>query len=358
MYDVTTKLEINATGNLVDLNDLVKTAAQSRAAAVVVRSPELVPHVQFLRQSTGGRFKVILAVDFDSRGSNFVLAKFHTLHPSWTEADGFDILLSPRSFAMETKNEISVLSAHLRSMNPMYELRFCINMLNFDSGAVANMLKFLHAQVDPRPNFIRLDQNTEMPARFPLEYGPKCMQIIRNVTHLPVKLSTNVTLEAIRELREFARFDVSLKQAKHIIAELRAEMRGEVRAPAVDTMEVVEESPFDGQTFEDPRGATWIYDASIADWRELSGPDHGVEIQEAEEPVSKDEDSKPYNQDEDNSEIEAANVRVIEDADGKLVVEEVSADCASAPFEDPIEQGKYAIPEVKVDAGTTTGNSE
>ncbi len=224
MYDLTSKLEINVFDRKVDPNHLVKVASQARVAAVLTSQPELIPHLQYLRASTGAPFKVILAVDFDRRGANFVISKFSEMAPVWTQADGFDIVLSPRQSPMEIKNEISVLSSHLSKVCPNAEIRYCINMLSFDSAVVENMIKFINEQNNPRPAFIRLDQSLEMGNRNIVEYATKCLQMIRRTSPIPVKASTNVTLEGIRALKgQISRFDVSLKNAEAIIAKIKAE---------------------------------------------------------------------------------------------------------------------------------------
>jgi hypothetical protein len=234
MYDLTTKLEINVFDRKVDPNHLVKVASQARVAAVVVTQPELIPHLQFLRSSTGGVFRTVLAVDFENRGSNFVIAKFAGLNQAWTQAEGFDIVLSPRANAMEIKNEVAVLTGHLSKICPAAEIRYCVNMLSFDSNAVDHMLTFINQQNSPRPAFIRIDQALEMGGRDIEEYGTKCLQIARRITPIPLKASTNVTLEGMRRLKgQIARFDVTLKNAETIIAQLKNEnLRPSV--PAVD----------------------------------------------------------------------------------------------------------------------------
>lgn len=237
MFDITSRLEINALGLNVNIPDLIKTASSARVAAVVVSVPEFVPQILAYRMTTNSTFKVILAVDFDSRGNNFTIAKFNNLHPGWQEAEGYEIVLSPRTNAMEIKNEIQSLSNFLRQINPVCEVRFVINMLTFDGGVVHNMIQFLGKQVDPRPTFIRVDQNLTMPVREAVEYGPKCHEIIRRTNPIPLKASTNIDLESIRALRStYARFDVDLNAAKKIIHQLRTEAQAPRPRPAVDTM--------------------------------------------------------------------------------------------------------------------------
>lgn len=224
MYDFTTKLEINVFDRKIDPNHLVKVASQARVAAVVVTQPELIPHLQFLRASSGGVFRTVLAVDFENKGANFVIAKFTGLNPAWTQAEGFDIVLSPRANAMEIKNEISVLTSHLSKMCPMAEVRYCVNMLSFDGKTVENMLTFINQQNSPRPALVRLDQALEMGGRDIEEYALKCLQIVRRITPIPLKASTNVTLAGMRKLKgQISRFDVTLKNAETIIAQLKNE---------------------------------------------------------------------------------------------------------------------------------------
>lgn len=236
MYEITSKLEINMFDKLVDPNHLVKIASQNRIPTIIIKNPELIPHLHFLRSSTSGfYFKVILAVDFDAKGANYVISKFANLDLSWIQADGFEIVLTPKENPIEIKNEISALSSYLKKMSPSAEVRYCINMFSFSSKVVENMVTFINQQNNPRPAFIRIDQNLETPKRDIMEYVPKCLQIIRKVCPMPVKASTNVTLESIRALSgQIERFDVSLKRAEEIVSQIKAENIRPI-VPAVDS---------------------------------------------------------------------------------------------------------------------------
>lgn len=225
MNEVTSKLEINMFDNLVDPNHLAKIASQNKIPVIIVKNPQLIPHLHFLRSSTSGSyFKVVLAVDFDSKGSNYVISKFSNFDPSWIQADGFEIVLTPKENPVEVRNEVQALSSHLKKMSPSAEVRYCINMFSFNTKIVENMISSINGQNDPRPAFIRIDQSLENPKRDIMEYAPKCLQIIRKISSFPVKASTNVTLDSVRALKDqIARFDVSLKTAELIINQLKAE---------------------------------------------------------------------------------------------------------------------------------------
>lgn len=235
MFEITSKLEINMFDKLVDPNHLVKIASQNKFPTVIIKNPQLIPHLHFLRSSTSGHFfKVVLAVDFDSKGSNYVISKFSNLDLSWVQADGFEIVLTPKENPVEVKNEIQALSSYLQKMSPIAEVRYCINMFSFSNKTVENMVTFISQQNNPRPAFIRIDQNLEAPRREIMEYAPKCLQIIRKACPVPVKASANVTLESIRALNgQIERFDVSLKRAEEIVAQIKAE-NTRPTIPAVD----------------------------------------------------------------------------------------------------------------------------
>lgn len=236
MYDITSKLEINMFDKLVDPNHLVKIASQNKFPAIIVKNPELIPHLHFLRSSTSGYyFKVILAVDFDAKGANYVVSKFANLDLSWVQADGFEIILTPKENPIEIKNEVNALSSYLKRMSPSAEVRYCLNMFSFSGKIVEDMITSINQQTNPRPAFIRIDQNLEAPRRDIMDYAPKCLQIIRKICPMPVKASANVTLEAIRALNnQIERFDVSLKRAEEIVAQIKAENTRPV-IPAVDS---------------------------------------------------------------------------------------------------------------------------
>lgn len=235
MNEITSKLEINMFDSLVDPNHLAKIASQNKIPVIIIKNPQLIPHLHFLRSSTSGSyFKVILAVDFDAKGSNYVISKFANLDLSWVQADGFEIVLTPKENPVEVRNEVQALTAHLKKMSPSAEIRYCINMFSFNTSIVENMITAINSQNNPRPAFIRIDQSLENAKRDIMEYAPKCLQIIRKISPFPVKASTNVTLDAIRALKdEIARFDVSLKTAESIINQLKSE-RIAPNIPAAD----------------------------------------------------------------------------------------------------------------------------
>lgn len=235
MNNITSKLEINMFDSLVDPNHLVKFASQNKIPVVIIKNPQLIPHIHFLRSSTTGHyFKVVLAIDFDARGSNYVISKFANLDPSWIQADGFEIVLTPKENAVEVMNEVKALTSYLKRMSPSAEIRYCINMFTFSSKVVENMILAINQQNDPRPSFIRIDQSLEASKRDIMEYAPKCLQIIRKACTFPVKASTNVTLDSIRKLNgQIERFDVSLKNAEVIVSQINAENTPAV-IPAAD----------------------------------------------------------------------------------------------------------------------------
>lgn len=235
MNNITPKLEINMFDNLVDPNHLVKFASQNKIPVVIIKNPQLIPHIHFLRSSTTGHyFKVILAIDFEAKGANYVISKFANLDPSWVQADGFEIVLTPKENAVEVANEVKALTSYLKKMSPSAEIRYCVNMFSFSTKVVENMITSINQQNNPRPSFIRIDQSLEASKRDIMEYAPKCLQIIRKICPFPVKASTNVTLDSIRKLNgQIERFDVSLKNAEAIIAQMKAESTPPV-IPAAD----------------------------------------------------------------------------------------------------------------------------
>lgn len=225
-FGITSKLELNLSDPTVPLPFAATLASKHKMAAIVLYDPTLIVPLNQLRLSSNGRYKIILAVDFPY-GANYVLEKFKQLPQEFLvdTVDGFDILLSSKTYngtipnEIEVRNEVKILRDFVQRFNKQLEVRFVVDAMTRDRELVENALKAI--KTCP-VTFIRLDHNLEMPsAKANLETISKAIERVKQHTPVPVKVSTNVTLELIKSLpSQSNRFDVSVKTAQKIIHEL------------------------------------------------------------------------------------------------------------------------------------------
>lgn len=206
--DITSKLEINYNTTRASAMVVSDFAAKNRASAIVVENAALIPPMLSARLSNRGKYKIILAVDFP-RGDNYVLSKFKSLPQEFMGADGFDIVLS-NGTENEILNEIRSLNDFLNRLNPMYNVRY---VLNVNSNSEEMTRRKLKAIMRNPPSMIRLD--AFFGGASDLE---KNLALVREYTAIPVKVSANVDYNVVRSHKQkVAAFDVTYANALKII---------------------------------------------------------------------------------------------------------------------------------------------
>ncbi len=237
-FDITSKLELNLSDPMIPIPFATELASKHKMAAIVVYDPLLVRALIQQRFSSNARWKIVLALDFP-QGARYVLEKFKQLPQDFdmTHFDGFDILLSSKTYNnavpndIEVRNEVQILRDFVHRYNRQTEVRYCIDILTRPSALIDSALK---AFKTISPAFIRLDHNLEMPVgRANLETITKAIDVVRKHTSAPIKCGTNTTLELIKALPMVSRFDVNVKQAQQIIHDLNAppvEVKTEIKA--------------------------------------------------------------------------------------------------------------------------------
>lgn len=216
MHRETARFELNLS-NRDQPMDVCVAAAKLRANAVVVGDAALIPPLLQTRMSTRGSYKVILAVDFPS-GMNFGFAnKFKHTGQAAFGCDGFDILLSSRN-DVEAINEAKSLLEQLKGLNPMYDIRFVIDIFSRDAERVKSTLKAIKKHP---PSMVRLDHNLSLPQDMSEQLIDDTVKIIREHTGVPIKFGTNLTHELLTKYyTTFANFDVNLATSNKIVQAL------------------------------------------------------------------------------------------------------------------------------------------
>jgi hypothetical protein len=265
MRDITSRLEINCNDPMIPLPVVAERASKASAAAVIIHDVNLLPPLYQTKMSSGGRWKIILAVDFPF-GEKWVLDKFKTIGSIDLEAvDGFEIMLSQKKFnnqdltEIDTLNEIQIITDFIRQMGNGLEVRFCIDYFSRSTALIENACKAFKRSA---PVLIRLDQHLDKPG-VGISTITKAIEHIRRFTPAPIKVSPNITaaledegitlLDAITELeQDVARFDVTVVQLDSIIDDLTApvsEQVEEVEKPT-EKSETETKSGTDDQTAE------------------------------------------------------------------------------------------------------------
>ena len=169
----------------------------------------------------GGNYRLICALDFP-KGANYAMDKLFRSNPDFIGADGFEILLSTGRTEIESSNEMKAIYSFLKANRPRADIRWCLRMHTADTkeieGILKNMAKF-------PPSFVRVDPHRDTP-RATIEKLKQHVETVGKHVPYPIKLSGNITLEAIQALqgeRGVKRFDVSMQQAETIVRLLKIE---------------------------------------------------------------------------------------------------------------------------------------
>ena len=218
MYNVTTKLEVNFRKGRSVATDMIgfSTLLMKYKIPVAVIDPMFIDQHLIERMRTGGQYKIITMVDFDS-GKSYSLEKLRYLPKSIFVADGIEVLLSPNRTDKESMNELKVIYEFVRNLNPLMEIRW---VFGFRTRTHQSMINFMQYLKNYPATFLRTDTNVEVPS-LDFERHKQDIEFIRQHCGIPIKVSGNITLDMIKNLPEAARFDVSVTQAKKIINELK-----------------------------------------------------------------------------------------------------------------------------------------
>lgn len=213
IHQITSKCELNvlnATTNVAYVNDL---AIRYRVPAIVC-SPEYVAPLLAQRASRGAGYQIICAVDFP-HGKNFAMDKLKRMHPDFTLADGFEVLISTGRSEIETRNELKAIHEFVKMQNRLLQIRWCLSLNHKEHelgvAALKGMDKF-------PPSYVRVDSHTNLPG-LSLEDQIKAVDLVKQYVPFPVKASGNITAEVVEALgKKAARFDLDIEGFKKLVA--------------------------------------------------------------------------------------------------------------------------------------------
>jgi len=124
-------------------------------------------------------------------------------------ADGFDVVIS-NGTEIEIMNEVKYLNNFLHSLNPMYDVRF---VLNINSNTKNMTTRKLKALMRNPPSMIRLDAEFDQEGDLDQNLAD-----IREFVGTPVKVSSGVTYDMIHKHKSSVKaFDVSYKNALKVV---------------------------------------------------------------------------------------------------------------------------------------------
>lgn len=221
MYHVTTRLEVNVFSRSIgDIDGLTAFVAKHRVPAIVV-DPALLEVLIVERSQFNHVHKVICAIDFENK--NYSFNKMRDLGKVVWAADGYEILVSPNRSDIETMNEMKSLREFIIRYDSTKEIRWAFNLRN-KKYDFSHALK--HAKSIPG-SFIRTDINLVSPAST-LGAHVEDVDFIKKVVATPIKVSGSVNYDLVMALRNsVARFDVTLSQAREIVADIQKAARVE-----------------------------------------------------------------------------------------------------------------------------------
>ena len=213
MFNITTKFELNLQKATPAEASMASTYAVKNRVPAVVVSPELFLMSVNETAMKRAQYKIIVAVDFEHLGKNYALDKIRDLPEEIIDADGFDILLTPKVTMIETNNEMKSLTTFLKQRNPLAEIRWVVGFQTWESETLESVLS--KAKDNPA-SYIRTDPNCHTP--IDIEKHHEYVDIIKGFVATPIKLSGNIDWKTLNSLKDkVGRFDVTVSQARSII---------------------------------------------------------------------------------------------------------------------------------------------
>lgn len=218
------KLEIDVYSS-GEIRDAIDFAIKNKCTAIVV-PPDLVLQANLARGVHRGKFKIISTVDYP-KGVNYCHDKMRGMPVESLSADGFEILLSKGDKASITK-EVTTLSKFLRDYLPSTtELRFTLGTTDKPKDQIETILNAM--KLLPQPAMVRTAQLSKVKVSYgTIKYHNDLIDEITSIFNTRVKLSGNITREAVLQCSRAVKFGVSLSQAVAIAkAPVEAEQAAE-----------------------------------------------------------------------------------------------------------------------------------
>lgn len=215
------KLEIDVM-QINEVLEAVELAHKYKLPAIVVHQG-LSTEAIIAKNRVGGKFSIITPIDWP-KGEVFGVNKMRGLSTDSLETDGFEILLTPNKFELETRNESQVLTDFVKKrLAERKEVRF---VLGTATRAEENIITMCKGLLTVRtPALIRTDTNLKTQVtKANTEEHNRMLEVIRSVIRAPLKVSGNFnSLKSIVAVPSAARYAVSVVQAKTIIKEFKSQ---------------------------------------------------------------------------------------------------------------------------------------
>jgi hypothetical protein len=186
--------------------------------AAIVVTPDLVTQANVQRSIRQGKFKIYVSVDLP-RGELYNHEKFRGVPTEALQADGYEILLTPRQSEHEVFTEARYLTDFIRNYVTGAETRFIMDAGQSGRGGqyVTNVLTA--CKKIPMPALVRTTHLTRIPpSTSTIEVFTKHLAEYRSICAVPIKISGNID-RSIYEKVNAHRFGVSLQQAQLLIKE-------------------------------------------------------------------------------------------------------------------------------------------
>ena len=218
MLDIMRKLEID----VLQANELlpaIDLASKYLIPSVVIHQ-SLVAQANMIRLARGGRFKILVPIDWH-KGDTYSTQKFRgTTLPAF-EADGFEILLTAGKNLTENKNEIRALTDFAKNyINSNSEIRFVLGSQTRPEDEILQMCK---AMVGTVPStIIRVDYHLKTQInKGGIDSQNVLAQRIKQIIDFPLKACGNFsTAKSVANCLWAQKIAVGLTQTQQIVREI------------------------------------------------------------------------------------------------------------------------------------------
>lgn len=212
------KLEIDVP-RIEHLKEAADLAKKHSCYALIV-APDLVTAANMTRAVKQAKFKILTTVD-QPRGDLYGKEKFRGLPTEAMNAEGYEILLTPKQTAHEVLAEVRYLSEFCQQyFGIVSEIRFVLDVNQPGRGPefVANVLNA--CKLIPLPALIRTTHHTKIaPGQSSIESLTKLLATCRGIRPVTMKISGNIDYNIYSKVPA-DRFGVSLIQAQAISKEV------------------------------------------------------------------------------------------------------------------------------------------
>lgn len=202
---INNRFEINVTEGQ-NHKEIIEFARKYACPAVVV-PPKLVAQYVAMRGILNAKFKIITTLG--QGGSAFAMQKLRDMPQDGLASDGFDVMCSYVGNSAAMFNEVTSVTQFFRSMNPLYEIRWAIDVVGRGVDAADEYLKALKSN---RSNYLRLGQT--------IKSVPEIMSVIghtSSIINMPIKVPVAKLSDVDGLDVGTYRFDLSFDMAKEIL---------------------------------------------------------------------------------------------------------------------------------------------